>query len=247
MAAALLALVLPGTPLEAQSLRGSSVSLDIQNRQARAHDFTYLATGTQVKRFVRAGYLVAVRPNRDFDLHAVSYPYARPETALFIRRLAAQYRSACGEKLVVTSLTRPQNRQPRNASSRSVHPTGMAIDLRRSSSATCRRWLEGLLLDLEGAGLLEATRERYPPHYHVALFPRPYSNYVDQLEARRAAADASSRDVDLRTVSYQVRPGDSLWTIARRHGVSVDRLKSENGLRGSRIYAGQVIDVPLER
>ena len=32
---------------------------------------------------------------------------ARPEVALFIRRLAAQYRAACGEQLVVTSLTRP--------------------------------------------------------------------------------------------------------------------------------------------
>ncbi len=82
---------------------------------------------------MRAGYLVQVRANRDFDLHGVSYPFARPETRTFTLRLANQYRLACGEKLVVTSLTRPLSRQPRNASSRSVHPTGMALDVRRSN------------------------------------------------------------------------------------------------------------------
>ena len=89
-------------PASAQSLRGSAASLDRQNSQARVHDFTYIDTPNQVRRFVDAGYLVQVRGNRDFELHAVSFPYARPEAELFIRRLAAQYRAACGEKLVVT-------------------------------------------------------------------------------------------------------------------------------------------------
>jgi LysM repeat protein len=229
----------------AQSLIGSPVSLDAQNRIARAHDFSYLATGTQVRQFVRSGYLVPVESNDDFDLHAVSFPYARPEVEVFVRRLASQYRSACGEKLVVTSLTRPLNMQPRNASDRSVHPTGMAVDMRRSSKASCRAWLEEILLALENAEVLEATRERYPPHYHVALFPRQYASYVDGVVATRALASASSPDVDLRKVEYRVRSGDSLWTIARRLGTTVERLKNENGLDSSRIYAGQVIEVPV--
>ena len=37
----------------------------------------------------------------DFELHRVSFPYARPELDLFLRRLSAQYRAACGERLVV--------------------------------------------------------------------------------------------------------------------------------------------------
>lgn len=243
--AILFAVLLPVSPAAAQSLRGSSVSLDAQNRMARQHDFTYLRTGDQVTRFVRSGYLVPIRGGDVFDLHAVSFPYARPEVAVFLERLGRQYRDACGRTLVVTSLTRPQNRQPRNASSRSVHPTGMAIDLRRSSSARCRGWLEDVLLSLERTGVLEATRERYPPHYHVALFPEPYVGYVEQRTGREV--EVAREVADLRVAEYQVRRGDSLWAIARRHGTTVDRLRSENDLRGSRIYAGQVLQVPLRR
>lgn len=231
---------------EGQSLRGSRASVDVQNRVAREHDFTFLRSGDQVHRFVNAGYLVPVRGNRDFELHAVSYPYARPEVELFVRRLGQQYRSVCGEKLVVTSLTRPQNRQPRNASEQSVHPTGMALDLRLSRNARCRSWLEGVLVSLEKAGILEATRERYPAHYHVALYPRQYRAYVERITDRPAQvvtrlASAPAEE----TVEYRVRSGDSLWTIARAHGTTVDRLRSTNRLRNSRIVAGQTLKVPV--
>ncbi len=228
---------------QAQSLRGSSASLDIQNRIADEHDFTYLETGSQVLRFVNAGYLIEVKPNRDFDLHAVSFPYARPEAELFIRRLASQYHAGCGEKLVVTSLTRPQDRQPRNASARSVHPTGMAIDLRLSNSSRCRTWLEGVLTSLEAARVLEATRERNPAHYHVALFPQQYANYVERILDAPAPV-RSATPVQTEVLEYEVRRGDSLWTIARAFDTSVEQIQAHNDLRGSRIYAGQVIQVP---
>ena len=233
---------------EGQSLLGSRASLDIQNRMAREHDYTFLRNGDQVLRFVNSGYLVPVRGNRDFELHAVSYPYARPEVELFVRRLAAQYRQACGEKLVVTSLTRPQNRQPRNASEQSVHPTGMAMDLRLSRDRNCRVWLEDVLVSLEKAGILEATRERYPAHYHIALFPRHYVAYVEQVteqpaQVLRRMATSAPDDV----LEYRVRRGDSLWTIAREHGTSVDRLRAENRLRTDRIMVGQTLKVPARR
>lgn len=224
----------------AQSLRGSSASLDRQNIQARAHDFTYIDTDSRVRYFADQGWLVRVRPDRNYTLHAVSFPYARPEVALFIRRLGAQYRAACGEQLVVTSLTRPTTRQPRNASARSVHPTGMALDLRYSRNRACRSWLEGVLLSLERGGVLEATRERYPPHYHVAVFPDQYERHVERMQTRTATRRTAQ-------MAYTVRSGDSLWTIARSHGISVDDLRSVNGLRGSRIYAGQVLEVPTNQ
>ncbi len=226
----------PERPAEAQSLRGSTGSLDRQNRVARQHDFTYLRTSSQVRRFVDAGYLVPVRSGEHVRVNRISFPYARPEVALFISRLGRQYHRACGERLVVTSLTRPTTRQPRNASPRSVHPTGMALDLRRSAKRACRRWLEDVLLSLERAGVLDAVRERRPPHYHVALFPKPYAAYVESLELARAGAS-----------EYRVRTGDSLWKIARAHGTTIDRLRSANRLRGSRIYAGQVLTVPTGR
>jgi hypothetical protein len=244
-----LAALLSPADSAAQSLRGSSSSMDRQARQATSHDFTYLRNASHVQRFVNAGYLVPVRGNRDYSLKAVSFPYSRPEARLFIERLARQYRSACGEQLIITSLTRPLDRQPRNASNRSVHPTGMAIDMRRSNNATCRRWIERVLLSLEKQGVLEATRERRPPHYHVALFPQPYARYVTQLAQR---ADQPQSTATVRTasggiVAYEVRRGDSLWTIARRHGTTVDELKSINSIRGSSIFAGQTLRVPTSR
>ena len=226
-------------PTAGQSLRGSSASLDLQNRVARQHDFTYIDTAERVRYFASQGWLVRAKPSRSFQLHAVSFPYARPEVALFVERLAGQYRAACGEQLVVTSLTRPTRRQPRNASDRSVHPTGIAVDLRYSRSRNCRAWLERVLTDLERARVLEATRERYPAHYHIAIFPTQYAAYVEMLKSRPAQR--------VEQLAYTVRSGDSLWTIAHRHGTTVDVLKQTNGLRGSTIYAGQVLEVPRSR
>lgn len=177
---------LAAAPAGAQSLRGSAGTVERQNLAAEHHEFTFLRDGAHVRRFVDAGHLVRVRGDANFRLkHPGWLPYARPEVRLFLERLGRQYRSACGEQLVVTSLTRPRSRQPRNAHPRSVHPTGMAVDLRRSSNRACRRWLEGVLLRLEGKGLVEAVRERWPPHYHVAVFPEPYADYVARLTTAR--------------------------------------------------------------
>ncbi len=243
--------------LRAQSLSGSRSSLLRQNEAAREHDFTYLRTSSDVREFARRGLLVRLRGNSDYRLASgyVSFPYARPEVKLFLERLGDQYRSACGERLVVTSLTRPKTRQPANASHLSVHPTGMAADLRRSSRASCRRWLETTLLFLEGKEILEATRENRPPHYHVTLFPDPYMRYLGSSRSGTQIANVSaSRSSNSRIAitssssqtskRYRVGRGDTLWRIAQRHGVSVSRLKQANGMRSSRLRAGQTLSIP---
>lgn len=258
---ALLAAGVAPSASAAQSLRGSARSLTAQNAQARAHDFTYLRDSAHVRRFVELGYLVPLHGNRDYDLDdEVSFPYARPQVRTFVERLAGQYRRACGEVMVVTSLTRALNRQPPNASSRSVHPTGMAVDLRRSNHRPCRAWLEDVLLSLEANGVLEATRESRPPHYHIALYPEPYTRYVDGLrtgavqtaETRVAAAtdaaEAASAEDDVAAAagsrSYRVRSGDALWDIARAHGTTIAAIQHSNSLPGSRIHPGQILTIP---
>jgi LysM repeat protein len=178
---------------EAQTLRGSTRTMQRQNLIAQDHDFTFLRTSAQIHRFAESGYLERMRGNADYELAAVSHPYARPAVKLFVERLSAQYRSACGEKLVVTSLTRPVQQQPRNASDLSVHPAGMAVDMRISRKRSCVRWLEKTLLSLEKQGVLDVTRERRPPHYHVALFPQPYTRYVASIAGRSAVQLASAQ------------------------------------------------------
>ncbi len=219
-------------PAEAASLRGSRTSVERQRRAAREHDFTLLRTPSHVRKFVDLGLLVPVRGNADFELSGVSYPYARPATRLFIERLARQYRNATGEKLVVTSLTRPLSAQPRNASSNSVHPAGMAVDIRRSNSRASRRWLERTLLYLEKRGVVEATRERHPPHYHVAVFPDPYEAYVSNMTGGSPY------------LTHRVRSGESLWKIARHYGCTVEGIKRANGIHSTRIKPGQDLKIP---
>lgn len=184
------------------SLRGSPASMVRQHQVAEAHEYTFLRTPAQVRRFVDKGYLVQLTGNADYEVaDFVSYPYARPEMRLFVERLAAQHREACGEKLVVTSLTRPTARQPRNSHPLSVHPAGMAVDLRVLDNASCRSWLEGTLLSLEEQDLLDVTREQRPPHYHVAIFPSEYRSHVSaQLaeDSARAEEEAAARAAEAR-------------------------------------------------
>lgn len=225
---------------EAASLTPTRPALLRQVSQARSHGFTYASSSSDVSRLLRSGELVALPGNRDYVVkHTVKLPYARPEVKLFVERLASQYRAACGEKLVVTSLVRPKNQQPPNSSPLSVHPTGMALDLRVSASRTCRSWLESALVGLEASGTLEAARERRPPHYHVVVFPRQYARYVAAKTGREPEGSGP------RVATYRVRRGDSLWTIARSHRTTVRDIQQVNGLRGTRIKPSQVLKVPV--
>ncbi len=232
----LLAVALLGlSPLAAsQSLQGSRASMQRQHQEAVSQGYGFMQTSQSVTAAVNKGELVKVMPNRYFVLHDVSFPYAKPEVKMFVERLAGQYFGACGEKLTVTSLTRPINRQPANAAKDSVHPTGMAIDLRVPSKSSCRSWLERVLLSLEAAEVLDVTLERYPPHYHVAVFPPAYSRYV-------ASLDSSSEPQDY---EYVVRSGDSLFLIAKRTGSTVAKLRAANSLRSDVLQIGQKLWIP---
>ncbi|HEY0962940.1 MAG TPA: DUF5715 family protein [Pseudomonadales bacterium] len=220
------------TPAIAQTLKGSPASMTRQNQEAVRYGYSFLENGQAVNQFVDRGHLVKVSPNRYMDLHDVSYPYARPGVKMFLDRLSAQYTSACGEKLTITSLTRPLNRQPANASAASVHPTGMAADLRIPQKSNCRSWLENTLLSLEGTGVIDVTRERNPPHYHVAVFTQTYEQYVASQSESGTAGE------------YTVRRGDTLSAIAKHHSITIAQLRAVNGMRGDMLQVGQKLQIP---
>jgi hypothetical protein len=168
----------------AGGLRGSPASMKEQHAVAVQRDLAFIEDAAEVRRLVEEGGLDTVESTADYRLSGVSFPYALPEVKLFIQRLGQQYREANGEQLVITSLTRPTANQPRNAHQLSVHPAGMAVDFRVPQDGKARAWLESVLLQLENRGLLDVTRERYPPHYHVAVFPAAYGAYAKNLAAR---------------------------------------------------------------
>ena len=237
------ALALCAAPADAQSLRGSPASIDRMYNHARSNDITFYRTGTGVRGAARDGDLVRMSGNDDYRLAGVSYPYVLSATRTFVQRLGAQYREVCGEKLVITSGLRPTTLRLANSTDRSVHPTGMAVDIRRPRGGRCLSWLRETLMHLERQGVIEATEERRPPHFHVAVFPAPYRRYVGGAGDARTASRGGSSSGASRT-TYRVRNGDSLWEIARRHDTTVDRLRSANDMRGNRIVAGQVLIIP---
>lgn len=233
---------------DAQTLRGSRASVERIHRQALNHDLHFYQTGAGVRRAVAAGRLVHLGGDRNYRVEGANYPYVLPVTHTFVTRLAVQYRSYCGEKLVVTSAVRPRSFRLLNSSNKSVHPTGMAVDLRKPARARCLAWLRTTLLSLEATGTIEAVEERNPPHFHVVVFPRQYERYVRGLggEVRVARAASPARSGGTAT-TYRVRKGDSLWEIARRHGTSVEQLKRTNNIKSSKIVTGQRLRIPAAK
>lgn len=243
------ALAMGAAPAAAQSLRGSPESIDRMHRQARSQDLTFFRTGTGVRRAAGAGDLVRMSGNSNYRLSGVSYPYVLSSTRTFVQRLGAQYREVCGERLVITSGIRPTSLRLANSTDRSVHPTGMAVDIRKPRGRRCLEWLRETLLYLEGQGVIEATEERRPPHFHVAVYPTQYRRYVgntggSNASGRRTASRGGSSSSGSSRTTYRVRSGDSLWEIARRHDTTVDRLRAANDMRTNRIVAGQVLIIP---
>jgi len=156
--------------LSAQSLRGSQESVDHLYLVARASGLQFHATVRSARRAVAAGEFVPLRGNNDYvPKSSMSLPYATAEVRSYIEHLSAEYHSACGERLVITSALRPMSRRPRNGSVKSVHPTGIAVDVRKPKRRLCREWLRQLLLQHEREGTIEATEEFRPPHFHIVV------------------------------------------------------------------------------
>lgn len=239
---------------QAATLKGSPASVEKQYQLARSYGFNFIKTANEVTPNVEAGELHKVSPGPYIELHDVSFPYAVSETKLFLDRLSRQYHAACGEKLTVTSLLRPISRQPANAVALSVHPTGMAVDLRIPAKWKCRAWLENTLLALEKERVLDVTRERRPAHYHVAVYARQYETRVAALQAKSRQPTSPDQAPQTQEVAvssssaghrdYIVRKGDSLWEIATRTGVSIADLRTANKLQGNRINVGQTLRIP---
>jgi len=230
---------------------------------AHSRDLAFLQARGDIYDAAKDGELEMLSVTDDLDLERVAYPFVLPATKRFADSLAAAYHKGCGQRLIVTSGARPIDEQPPNASPKSVHPTGMAVDFHRPAEP-CLTWLRKNLLALEDAHVIEATEEHHPPHFHVAVLhqsPEPHRAVLASAttgsgsspknvaagdvaatqvsnHAKSSTASTSSGD-DVTT--YRVRAGDNLWTIAQRHNTTVERIEQLNGLHGSRLRVGQTL------
>lgn len=252
-------------------LRGSKASVQKMWDFAVDHGLTFYRTPIDIDQAAAAGKLVQLTGDSTYELsRGVGFSYATKEARQFVLAFAPQYRAACGTPLMVTSAARPTSRQPRNANPYSVHPTGIAIDIRRPPAGLCQRWLRGALAQLEDQGLVEATEERHPVHVHVAVLTVPGkvatlppltnagapSSVAGTSPAPPAVrvsnpvehtADAANGEVDDRisASTYRVREGDTLWEIARRSGVSVhDLARANRRSQRAALRPGVVLRIP---
>jgi LysM repeat protein len=231
----------------AQSLRGSMASVERMYDHAVQEGLTFYETTNSVHWAAARGELVQLHTDHGYSLHRVAFPYVRPATLEFVERLAGEYDQKCGESLIVTSGVRPESRQPSNSSHRSVHPTGMAIDLHKPTTSHCLTWLRTELLALENTGVIEATEEHHPAHFHVAVFGQEYMRFARIQSVERPTVMIVARTATVAPVSakrYRVRPGDSLWSIAQEHSTSVRELVAVNRLGHTKIRAGQTLVIP---
>src|SRR3954471_9866200 len=137
-------------------LHGSKESVEKMYSFAVAHRMPFYLTPTNVDKAIADGRLVALTGDSTYELtRGVGFSYATREAKQFVLAFAPQYLAACGTPLMVTSAARPTSRQPRNSNPYSVHPTGIAIDLRRPPAGACQRWLRGALAELEDQGYVE--------------------------------------------------------------------------------------------
>jgi membrane-bound lytic murein transglycosylase D len=91
----------------------------------------------------------------------------------------------------------------------------------------------------------------YPQHFGELVLDAPGSFGPRQPAVVRASAErpassssASASASSSTRSSYRVRRGDTLWNIARRFEVGMRELMERNGLKGSSIYAGQILILP---
>ena len=172
LACALLSAVLPVASLGAQTLRGSRAAVDRAFHTAKRRDLPFVRSRREVERLAREGDYVRLSSTRNVRLKGVTTPYVRPLTRSFLTTFAARYQRSCGGPLVVTSAMRPTSIRLVNSTVKSVHPTGMALDL-RAPGGSCRSWMRRELLAYERRGVVDATEERHPAHFHVVVYRAP--------------------------------------------------------------------------
>ena len=172
-----LCLLASARELDAQSLRGSKAKVDRAYQFARRRGIEFTTSRSEISDRVKDGDYVRLPGGANYRLKGVAVPYVLPATRDFVVRLAVSYHKACQAPLVVTSAMRPTalQKQIPNGVAKSVHPTGMAVDL-RAPGGSCRPWLRKTLIAESKRGAVDATEEHHPAHFHVIVFPTASAN-----------------------------------------------------------------------
>lgn len=160
----------PPTLLDGRvSLVGGEVTTSQQQYEyASSHQLIYMTSDEEYQARIGSGYFELLQG--PYLIVLAKRPYVLPSTAKFVNQLAADYFVfGCG-KLVVTSAGRLSTERPSNGSIYSVHPFGLAVDLRtRFIPTECADWLRSYVSAKEASQEVDGTQEHHPEHLHVVV------------------------------------------------------------------------------
>ena len=115
---------------------------------------------------------------------------------------------------------------------------------------TNARWMSVVILTLSAILLLSAcTRERIAEEVGNSLGTQPEEPVVMQPDTPEPAATETPLPTpedtpEPTTITYEVRPGDTLSTIAEKFGTEIQRIREMNLLTTDALQVGQVLRMP---
>ncbi len=160
-----------------------------------------------------------------------------------------------GQQLVIPGVSSPKASSSRSSADRAerVHVVQQGeslwliarqhgVTVRALAAANNRRpnsvLRVGLRLKIPGTAEPAAEEAESP----AAEAPQAAEAEADEVAVEEAEAEETDPPDPL---TYSVREGDSLWTIARRHGTSVGALAAANGLRPEKVLrVGHELTIP---
>jgi hypothetical protein len=167
-------------PADAVSLVGGCQTTSEQQLQyARGNQLPLITTVAQYHERIASGQFVLFEGPHLQVL--AKRPYALPSTVAFIAEMSVAYNAAGCGKLVVRDALRLTTERPLNGSMHSVHPAGMAVDIRMQYiKSECGDWLRSYVRLKEAAGKVDGTHELKPEHLHVVVPIEPRIQVIVQ-------------------------------------------------------------------
>lgn len=151
------------------SLKGGLYSTSAQQRySALLWQLPMTVTNADYAALVKNGTFVCLEDGPYLEVIA-KLNCVRPETAQFVETMAHDYTSAACGRLVITEASRLTTVKPRGSSPDTVHPFGMAVDIRLLRiEPRCADWIRTYVLEKEALKLIDGT-EHVGTQLHMHL------------------------------------------------------------------------------
>ena len=183
--------------------RPSHDSLLKQNAEIDRLELPRIQDDTELEQLKLDGKLVPIVPGQTLRIDPrldLDRRYCRPWTRDFVEDLASNYYQRFGQQIQVNSAVRTvvvqkklrrhnRNAAPASGEIASSHLAGVTVDLqRRGMSKEQIKWVEGYLVPMKAAGLVEPEEERRQWVFHIMVSDR-YAEWRDGRELAKSDSD----------------------------------------------------------